>query len=108
MAVQVFKGDIGMRAAKKEPHGLMQVLGLEVINHPEAVQLCREQLTIPGLGIDSNRLRFQTRQTDLIRLLCGLVFYHYLNSAVCKTIRCLLCLPLPWHSRANDKTKSLE
>lgn len=96
-----------MQAAKKEPHGLMQVFGLEVINHPETVQLCREQLTIPGLDIDSNRLRFQTRQTDLIRLLCGLVFYNYLNSAVCKTIRCLLCLPLPWHSRANHKTKSL-
>lgn len=33
-AAQVFKGDIGMQAAKKEPPGLMQVLGLEVINHP--------------------------------------------------------------------------
>lgn len=47
-AAQVFKGDIGMRAAKKEPLGLMQVLGLEVINHPEAVQLCRERSSSPS------------------------------------------------------------
>lgn len=45
-----------------------------------------EQLAIPGLCIGSSRLPFQTRQKDLIRLLCGLVFYHYLNSAVCMTI----------------------